>query len=173
MILACSPYCSNEYAMNADLVLLEVSPAEAGRLLETMERCRVFLREMTEAGLAGRNHGHVAFPSSIRFRLFGTLPALWEASLDQMDEEDWLALVDKDATSAKLLNDAIETELECHQLLAYENFVCIAALSRYGSDRFETRSLPRTMIEEIAQGRSPTNAVIINGGTPHGLRVDV
>ena len=173
MTLACSPYCGNEYAMNADLVLLDVSPAEAGRLLEAMERSRVFLREMTEAGLAGRIHGHVAFPSPIRFRLFGTLPALWETALNQMDEEEWLALVGDDAALSGLANDAIETELECHQLLVYENTVYIAALSRYGEDRFETRALPRTLIEEIAQGIPLSKTASLESEASHGLLVDV
>ena len=173
MTLACSPYFGNEYAMNADLMLLEVSPTEAGRLIEAMERCRVFLREMKEAGLAGRGLGHVAIPSPIQFRLFGTLPAVWETALEQTEEEDWLEVTGEDAALDELANDAFETELDCHQLLVYQNAVYVTALSRYGGDSFETRALPRTMIEEIAQGGPLSKTVSLESEVGHGLRADV
>ena len=173
MKLLCSPYCSNEYSIDADLLLLEVKPDDAVKLLKAMERSRKFLREMVGAGLADRPHGHVAFPSPIHTRLFGNLPEELEATLDHMVEEDWLVMSGDSRSLAKQLKEASEAELEFHYLMIYEKSVFISALSRYGDDRFECRGLTRTMIEEIAQGRQPTNAAIINGGTPYGLRVDV
>jgi hypothetical protein len=174
MRLLCAPYCGNEYAMNADVLLLEIAPDDAAMLLRAMEHGRRFLREMVEKGLVTAPHGHVAFPSSIRFRIFGTLPEPLGSIRDGIDEEEWTALADEDSSLIRQLNnEATETELECHYLMIYEDSVFISALSRHGEDRFECRALSRTMIEEIAQGKTPAKLATIEEGTHHELCSDV
>ena len=153
MKLVCRPYCPNEYAMDADLLLLEITPEEASRILAAMERSREFLLSMCEDGLAGHICDGVSLPSPLDFTLFGAKSVFLEAVAELIEEDCWVLLPDGFDPESECLRGGSDnlTPCECFRMMVYETSISITALSKYGDDRFECCSLVTDLLRNIAE----------------------
>ncbi len=166
MNLRCRPFCPNEYVTDADLILLEITPEDASRILTAMKKSREFLSEMCRNGFPSHTYGGVSFPSTLGFILFGTNSAFLEAIAERIHEDCWVMLPDEfDPEAACILGNSENlTRCECFRMMVYQTSVSISALSKFGDDRFESCDLSADLLGSIAAGEEPKNIEFVDAG---------
>lgn len=161
MKLLCLPRCGNEFASNADLLFLEITPKTARLLLRAHAECRAFLRGLHREGIASSDFGYVSFPSAAEFVVFGARLPWQERIVETLANDRWLCLSDTFAFDPQ--SDLAARETECHYLLVYETFIILTAVGKNSDEPFQTLDLGVGLLQAIADETEPPGLECVDG----------
>ena len=153
MKFACIPFCRNEYVLNNELLLWEVSCEEANRLIEGFEKGSSFIEELRSSGLNGEFGEYVTFPVALTTTVFGANSDECEALLGDLAYDEWVHVPDK--FDPWIPGADIPQETYLHRVTIYEDAISIEADLKGDNDSFEAPNLSIEALKRIADGDPP------------------